>query len=161
MKNTNILSELYKGLIGVKSWLNRGFVLILALFTLGVGQMWAWYLPGTLRGEWTVTSNNMGSDNSITFYAVAGDTYKFKLTDGTNWSGDDLIKSTSGVTNKGKDGDGNMQISFSGVKDITITVTSNWQLSVTASDPTYHIRYNWYSSGSSWVQLTPNGDGTY
>ncbi len=40
MKNTNILSELYKGLIGVKSWLNRGFVLILALFTLGVGQMW-------------------------------------------------------------------------------------------------------------------------
>ena len=40
MKNTNILSELYKGLIGVKSWLSRGFVLILALFTLGVGQMW-------------------------------------------------------------------------------------------------------------------------
>ena len=41
MKNTNILSELYKGLIGVKSWLSRGFVLILALFTLGFGQVWA------------------------------------------------------------------------------------------------------------------------
>ena len=40
MKNTNILSELYKGLIGVKSWLSRGFVLILALFTLAVGQAW-------------------------------------------------------------------------------------------------------------------------
>ena len=41
MKNIHTLSELYKGLIGVKSWLSRGFVLILALFTLGVGQMWA------------------------------------------------------------------------------------------------------------------------
>ena len=40
MKNTNILSELYKGLIGVKSWLSRGFVLILALFTLAVGNVW-------------------------------------------------------------------------------------------------------------------------
>ncbi|MBQ4394834.1 MAG: hypothetical protein II825_06015 [Paludibacteraceae bacterium] len=166
MKNIHTFSKLNKGYQLVKSWLLAGcyglpILITTLLLTLGTGQMWAWYLPGTLRGEWNVTSNNMGSDNSITFYAVAGNTYKFKLTDGTNWSGDDLIKSTSGVTNKGTDGDGNMQISFSGVKDITITVTASWQLSVTASDPTYHIKYNWNTSGLSWVQLTPNGDGTY
>ena len=67
MKNTNNLSELYKGLIGVKSWLSRGFVLILALFTLAVGQMWGVsicktgttyiYLDRTNMTSWTTSGN--------------------------------------------------------------------------------------------------------
>ncbi|MBR2165268.1 MAG: InlB B-repeat-containing protein [Paludibacteraceae bacterium] len=132
------------------------------LLTLAVGQMWAWYVPGTINGTyWGTTDNNMGSDNSITFYAVAGGTYQFQLTNGSNWGGNGCIQSVSGVT-KGTNGS-NATITFSGTKDITITVVdeTNWKVSVTASDPTYHIKYNWYSSGWSWVELSQNGDGTY
>ena len=132
------------------------------LLTLGTGQMWAWYLPGTINGtHWETTDNNMGSDNSITFYAVAGGTYQFQLTNGSNWGGNGCIQSVSGVT-KGTSGS-DATITFSGTKDITVTVVdeTNWKVSVTASDPTYHIKYNWSSSGWSWVELSPNGDGTY
>ena len=66
MKNTNILSELYKGLIGVKSWLSRGFVLILALFTLTVGQMWATPSEGS---TWrSASSANVYFDNTNSSY---------------------------------------------------------------------------------------------
>lgn len=160
MKYLNTI--LTRGLNLIKSWLRPGFILLSILFTIGVGQIWAWYVPGTINGTyWGTTDNNMGSDNSITFYAVAGGTYQFQLTNGSNWGGNGCIQSVSGVT-KGTNGS-NATITFSGTKDITITVVdeTNWKVSVTASDPTYHIKYNWYSSGWSWVELSPNGDGTY
>ena len=125
--------------------------------------MWGWYVPGTIGREyWGVTDNNMGGDNSITFYAVPGGTYMFQLTNGSDWSGNSCIESCSGVT-KGTSGS-NATITFSGEKDITITVTneSTWKVSVTASDPTYHIKYPW--DGTNWAcsnAMTSNLDGTY
>ena len=136
---------------------------LLTLLTLGVGNAWAWYLPGTLRGEWNTNSNNMGSDNSITFYAVPAGTYEFQLSDGSSWGGNGCIKSISGGT-KGTSGS-NATITFTGTKDVTVTVVdeTNWKVSVTISDPTYHIKYNWGGTpgGWAWVELSNNGDGTY
>lgn len=168
MKNIHTFSKLNKGYQLVKSWLLAScyglpILITTLLLTLGTGQMWAWYLPGTINGTyWGTTDNNMGSDNSITFYAVAGGTYQFQLTNGSSWGGNGCIESTSGVT-KGTSGS-NATITFSGTKDITITVTneSTWKVSVTASNPTYHIKYNWNGSSTwTWQELTSNGDGTY
>ncbi len=70
MKNTNILSELYKGLIGVKSWLSRGFVLILALFTLTVGNVWG-DNAGLYQCDLTYSYN--GVTNTITTSTTSTD----------------------------------------------------------------------------------------
>lgn len=72
MKNTNNLSELYKGLIGVKSWLSRGFVLILALFTLAVGNVWADYSITNAQIYYDDSNSNYSSDVVIAFDKSGG-----------------------------------------------------------------------------------------
>ena len=107
----------------------------------------------------------MHEDNAITFYAVPAGTYEFRLSDGNTLSGHQCIsenKSTEIITNITTNGD-NTKFTINETKDITIKVVDaqNWNVSIEATGPTYHIKAPWDGTNWSWKEFTNQGDGTY
>ena len=108
----------------------------------------------------------MHEDNAITFYAVPAGTYEFRLSDGNTLSGHQCIKTHQGITNVTMNGQ-NARFTITATKDITITVVDaqNWNVSVVAEDPTYHLKARWDGNEGaenwSWQQFYDNGDGTH
>ena len=132
-------------------------LIISVILLTGVSNAWAWYVPGTIHEErWNVQQNNMYSDNSITFYAVPAGTYEFRLSNGEQLSGHQCIsenKSTEIITNITTNGQ-NTKFTINETKDITIKVVDaqNWNVSIEATGPTYHIKAPWNGTEWSWLR---------
>ena len=140
MKNTNILSELYKGLIGVKSWLSRGFVLILALFTLAVGQMW---------GNWSRTIYFIPKDSWVS----SG--YSFKVNE--RFDGSQDIWRQANATNTYKTVNGKP------VYSCTVEAWDNWASIHTLQIQAYSGN-DWkeqVSAFNNWNNLDPLSNKLY
>ena len=138
-------------------------LIISVILLTGVSNAWAWYVPGTIHEtRWNIADNNMHEDNKITFYAVPAGTYEFRLSNGSTLSGHQCINTSEGIQDIGKNGD-NTKFTITATKDITITVVDaqNWNVSVVATDPTYHIKAKWDGTNWSWKEFHNQGDGTY
>ena len=138
-------------------------LIISVILLTGVSNAWAWYVPGTIHEtRWDIADNNMHEDNKITFYAVPAGTYEFRLSNGSTLSGHQCINTSEGIQDIGKNGD-NTKFTITATKDITITVVDaqNWNVSVVATDPTYHIKAKWDGTNWSWKEFNNQGDGTY
>ena len=108
----------------------------------------------------------MNSSNTITFYNVPAGTNTFKLVKGSEWGhGVFTNNATSIVTTLCSNCDNlNNKIVTNTAADITFTITdeNNWKCTVSASSPTYYIKYNWNNSGWGWSgALTSNGGNIY
>lgn len=157
----------------------RYVAMLIMLLTLGVGQMWAWwYVPGQIHSNGWSTSTaanggitQMNSSNEITFYNVPAGTYEFKLVKdkdggGQDWGhGNFTNKSSSIITALCSNcQNNNNKITTNAASDITFKITneSSWNCDVTASSPTYYIKYDWNNSGWRWSgALTSNGSNLY
>ena len=162
--------------LGIVTCLNpmRTLLITLLLLTLGVGQMWAWwFVPGDIQSAgWSAKEASSGGvaqmdgSNKITFYNVPKGTYDFKLIKGSTWgngnfvnNSDDYIKSICSNCHEG-----NNQIELKSACDLTFEITNEdtWWCNVSASAPTYYIKYNWNNSGWGWSgSLTSNGGNLY
>lgn len=160
----------------VERWLLAGcyglpILITTLLLTLGTGQMWAyWHVPGThVSTGWALADNNascMNSSNTVTFYNVSAGTYQFKLVKGDTWgNGNYSNLSSDYITSVTKNGAGdNDQIVIKKACDLTFTITNQdyWNCNVSATDPTFYIRYKWNNGSTTWSgALTSNGDNTY
>ena len=145
----------------------RYAAMLIMLLTLGVGQMWGtWYVPGTLPGcNWTKGDNaNKMSGRTKNFSAVAKGTYKFQLTNGSNWSGKSCLSSIVGgpLYDKGDDGGSNAQFKVAIVCDVTLYVNdeSNWKVTATGkwnSSTTYYVAGDNALVGANWSVNSPKG----
>ena len=149
---------------GIRHFLNFSLIFTL-LLTLGVGQMWAWYLPANIHyAAWNNGDNQMGGDNKIVFHAVPAGTYYFRLSNGTNQSGSCINTAVDTyISAAGWNGESNY-ITTTEPRDIWFYVVDegNWKVNVWTEAPSYMIKYPW--NGGSWNWSTPmssNGDGTY
>ena len=135
-------------------------VILSVILLMGVSNAWAWwFVPGSWNG-WDQEEASSGGvaqmngSNTITFYNVPEGSYqmKLKLRDGWgngnyNNKNTDYISSVSKGTNGGDD-----KITLSKACDLTFTITNQdtWNCDVSASDPSYYIKYNWNGSGWEW-----------
>lgn len=152
-------------------------LLISMLFSLTIGQMRAWWwVPGTIHNNGVFNSTltegkdggifQMPEGNTITFYNVPAGTNEFKLVKGSDWGhGNFTNKSTSTITTLCSNcSNGNNKIITNAAADITFTITNetDWNCDVTASSPTYYIKYNWGNDGWAWSgALISNGGNMY
>ena len=168
------LSLKYPLSIPIGKTLRRIAAITLCLLTLGTGEMWAWwFVPGEIHNAgWSATEATSGgiaqmnSDNTITFYNVPAGTYQFKLIKGSTWGNGNYTNNSSTIitTLCNNCSSGNDKIVTNAAKDLTFTITNQdtWNCSVTATDPTYYIKYNWNNSGWAWSgALTNNGSNIY
>jgi len=127
---------------------------------MGVSNAWAWwFVPGSWNGWDSKEANSggvaqMNGSNTITFYNVPAGSYEMKLIKGSDWgNGNYTNKSLSYISSvsKGTNG-GNDKIKLSKDCDLTFTITDQdtWKCDVSASDPSYYIKYNWNGSGWAW-----------
>jgi len=152
-------------------------LLISMLFSLTIGQMRAWWwVPGTIHNNGVFNSTltegkdggifQMPEGNEITFYNVPAGTNEFKLVKGSTWGhGNFTNKSTSIITTLCDNcSNGNNKIVTNAAADITFKITDegSWKCDVTASSPTYYIKYNWGNDGWAWSgALISNGGNMY
>ncbi len=152
-------------------------ILISMLCPLTIGQMRAWWwVPGTIHNNGVFNSTltegkdggifQMPEGNEITFYNVPAGTNEFKLVKGSTWGhGNFTNKSTSIITTLCDNcSNGNNKIVTNAAADITFKITDeeSWKCDVTASSPTYYIKYNWGNDGWAWSgALISNGGNMY
>ena len=152
----------------------RYAAMLIMLLTLGAGQMWAWwFVPGEIHSAgWSATEASSGGiaqmngSNTITFYNVPAGTYQFKLIKGSTWGNGNFNNQSSSVitTLCSNCSSGNNKIVTNAAKDLTFTITNEdtWWCDVSASAPTYYIKYNWNNEGWGWSgSLTSNGSNIY
>lgn len=153
-------------------------IFLTILLLLGVSHA-AWgdfYIAGdnALVGcGWCVSSEKgkmSGSPASVTFRNIPAGTYQFKLTNGEQWGGTNLIESTSGVITSHSDENntmgGNMFITTNEKADITFTITdaNNWKFSITAIKSAQYYFMGTGIDGAEWgngKQLLPSTSGMY
>ena len=155
----------------------RAALVALCLITVGVGEMWAWWwVPGTIHNNGVFNSTltegkdggifQMPEGNTITFYNVPAGTNEFKLVKGDEWGhGVFTNKSESIITELCSNcSNSNNKIVTNAACDLTFTITNetDWNCDVTASSPTYYIKYNWGNDGWAWSgALISNGGNMY
>lgn len=135
-------------------------VIISVILLMGVSNAWAWwFVPGSWNGWDTKEANSggvaqMNGSNTITFYNVPAGSYEMKLIKGGGWGNGNYnntspsyISHVSTATKNGND-----EIKLSKACDLTFTITNQdtWWCDVSASDPSYYIKYNWNGSGWAW-----------
>ena len=134
-------------------------IFISLVLLVGATNAWAWwFVPGSWNGWDSKEANSggvaqMNGSNTITFYNVPAGNYTMKLKKGSTWgNGNYTNKSTSYITSVTKGNGSDDQIKLSKACDLTFTITDqdNWKCDVSASDPSYYIKYNWNGSGWAW-----------
>lgn len=132
---------------------------LFAVVLFSLGAMANWYITGVeaLVGEsWGAAPvNGKMTNKSVTFENVPAGTYEFKLTNGTDYSGDGCVASTTGNVTTGQ-ANGNMTVTCTETTNITFKVTdeANWKISVHGGTG-YYILGNWEnpSDANSWVSV--------
>ena len=134
-------------------------VIISVILLMGVSNAWAWwFVPGSWNGWDSKEASSggvaqMNGSNTITFYNVPAGSYEMKLIKGSYWgNGNYTNKSNSYISSVSKGNGDNDKITLSKACDLTFTITdqNNWKCDVSASDPSYYIKYNWNGSGWAW-----------
>lgn len=154
-------------------WLLLSIVLSIA----SINTMWAWWwVPGTIHNNGVFNSTltegkdggifQMPEGNTITFYNVPAGTNEFKLVKDKDWGhGVFTNKSESIISTLCSNcSNGNNKIVTNAAADITFKITDEgtWKCDVSASTPTYYIKYNWGNDGWAWSgALISNGGNMY
>ena len=134
-------------------------IFISLILLVGATNAWAWwFVPGSWNGWDTKEASNdgvaqMNGSNTITFYNVPAGSYQMKLKkEGTWGNGNYNNKSTSYIESVTNGGGNDDKITLSKACDLTFTITDQnyWNCDVSASDPTYYIKYDWNGSGWAW-----------
>ena len=133
-------------------------IFISLILLVGATNAWAWwFVPGSWNGWDSKEASSggvaqMNGSNTITFYNVPKGSYEMKLIKGTEWGNGNYTNKSTGYISSVSKGGGNDKITLSKACDLTFTITNEgtWNCDVSASDPSYYIKYNWNGSGWAW-----------